>query len=148
MTTTVSRGSGIVSPRSLIWLLHIALPLVGLWLLVAQPALDLVWEDHVSHFWLVLVTAGINVALAILIGEAAHRRSDARLYLVSLSFLTAAGFLSLHALATPAVLIVGPNAGFVLATPIGVVLAGAFALASAAELTPSQARTSFACGRC
>jgi len=141
MATSAARLSGVVSPRSLIWLLHVALPLLGLWLLVAQPTLDLVWEDHVSHFWLVLVTAGINVVLAFLIGEAAHRRSDARLYLVSLSFLTAAGFLSLHALATPAVLIEGPNAGFVLATPIGVVLAGVFALASAVELTPSQATT-------
>jgi class 3 adenylate cyclase len=139
MTATAARSPRIVSARSLIWIFHIALPLLGLWLLLAQPTLDLAWEDHVSHFWLVLVTAGINVGLAILIGEAAHRRDDARLYLVSLSFLTAAGFLSLHALATPAVLIRGPNAAFVVATPIGVVLAGIFALASAAELSPGRA---------
>ena len=139
MTTTVATRSGIVSPRSLIWLFHIGLPLAGLWLLLAQPQVDLVWEDHFWHFWLVLATAGINVVLAILIGEAAHRRADARLYLVSLSFLTAAGFLSLHALATPSIILTGPNAGFLLATPIGLVVAGGFALASAVDLTPSQA---------
>ena len=139
MTTTLARPSGTVSPRSLIWLLHVALPLLGLWLLLAQPQLDLVWEDHFAHFWLVLVAAGINVVLAILIGEAAYRREDARLYLVSLSFLTAAGFLSLHALATPAVILIGPNAGFLLATPIGLLLAGVFALASAIELPPKRA---------
>jgi adenylate cyclase len=139
MSATVSAASGLVSPRSLIWFLHIALPLVGLWLLIARPQLDLVWEDHLAHFWLVFLTAAISVVLAILIGEAAYRRSDARLYLVSLSFLTAAGFLSLHALATPGAILTGANAEFVVATPIGLLLAGVFAVASAADLSPSQA---------
>ena len=138
MSTIVAGASRAISTRSLIWLFHVALPMLGLWLLVAQPQLDLAWEDHFWHFWLVFVTAAIDVALAILIGEAAHRRADARLYLVSLSFLTAAGFLALHALATPAVILASSNAGFLLATPIGVALAGLFALASARELTASQ----------
>jgi adenylate cyclase len=127
-----------LSPRSLIWLFHVALPIVGLWLLVTRPQLDLIWEDHVAHFWLVLITAGINVGLAFLVGQAAYNRQDARLYLVSLAFLCAAGFFSLHALATPAVILGGPNAGFVVATPVGIVLAGLFALASSFEYTPAQ----------
>jgi len=45
----------------------------------------------------------------------------------------------LHALATPSVLL-GPNAGFELATPFGLVVAGAFAAASAIELGPVRAR--------
>jgi adenylate cyclase len=137
--TATSWTASSVSPRSLIWLFHVGLPLAGLGLLLARPEVDLAWEDHVAHFWLVLVTAGINVALAVVVGEAAYRRSDARLYLVSLTFLCAAGFLSLHALATPAVLLDGPNAGFVVATPLGVFLAGLFALGSAVELSPEQA---------
>jgi class 3 adenylate cyclase len=48
------------------------------------------------------------------------------------------GFLGLHALATPGVLL-GPNAGFELATPFGLVVAGAFAAAGAAELSPERA---------
>jgi len=49
---------------------------------------------------------------------------------VSLAFLSAAGFLGLHALATPKVLLDTPNAGFTLATPVGVALASVFAFLS------------------
>ena len=57
-----------------------------------------------------------------------------RLFLVSMVLLTSAGFLALHALATPGVVLAGPNGGFMLATPVGLVLASAFAAASALEL--------------
>ena len=105
------------------------LPLVGLAVLLVEPSLDLVWENHPAHFWLVLTAAAINVALGYAVGVAARRRRDARLFLVSLAFVSAAGFLGLHALATPGVLI-GKNAGFELATPVGLVVAGVFAAAS------------------
>ncbi len=114
----------------------LALPLAGLGLLLAAPDLDVRWEDHPSHFWLVLLAAGTNVVLAVVTGDAAGRRGDARLLLVSLAFLAAAGFLGLHALATPQVLLDTPNAGFVVATPVGLLVAGAFAAASALELSP------------
>jgi adenylate cyclase len=64
---------------------------------------------------------------------AARRRGDRRVHLVSLGFLAASGFLALHALATPQVLLEEPNLGFVIATPVGLVLAGAFAALSALE---------------
>ena len=63
------------------------------------------WEDHPSHFWLVLATAAVSTTLAFATSGIALRRADARLFLISLSFLAAAGFLSLHALATPGVLL-------------------------------------------
>ena len=50
--------------------LLLALPVVGLALLLARPDLDIVWEHHPSHFWLVLVTALVNVALAYITNEA------------------------------------------------------------------------------
>ncbi|MDQ3870237.1 MAG: adenylate/guanylate cyclase domain-containing protein, partial [Chloroflexota bacterium] len=131
--------AAVVSPRALIWALHMALSLVGLWLLLVRPELDVVWEDHLAHFWLVLAVALLNVGLAWLVNRAARQRSDARLYLVSLAFLTAAGFLALHALATPRVVVGGPNAGFVIASPVGLFLASGFAAASAIELGPSRA---------
>jgi adenylate cyclase len=118
------------------WLLPLALPLVGLALLLARPETDAHWEDHPAHFWLVLVTALISVGLGYLTGEAARRLNDARLFLVSLAFVTSAGFLGLHALATPGVLLEKPNAGFVVATPVGLVIAGVFAAASALDLSP------------
>ena len=71
---------------------------------------------------------------------AARRWRDARLFLISLAFIAASGFLGLHALATPGVLLAGPNAGFELATPVGLVIAGAFAAASAVELSTGRAR--------
>ena len=85
---------------------------------LARPALDGTWENHAAHFWLVLTAAALNVAFGYAVGSAAGRRRDARLLLVSLAFVSGAGFLGLHALATPGVLI-GKNAGFELATPVG-----------------------------
>ena len=55
--------------------------------------------------------AAINVALAIQVSRAASLRSDARLLLVGYAFLIAAGFLLLHALATPGVIVAGANVG-------------------------------------
>ena len=107
-------------------------------LVLAHPAVDESWENHPAHFWLVLTAAAINVALGYAVGVAARRRRDARLFLVSLAFVSAAGFLGLHALATPGVLI-GKNAGFELATPVGLVVAGVFAAASGLPLRAGAA---------
>jgi class 3 adenylate cyclase len=109
----------------------LTLPLAGLVLLLAVPELDVRWEHHPSHFWLVLSVALVNMVLGLLTSEAASQRRDSRLFLVSLALLSSAGFLGLHALATPGVLLEGPNAGFQIATPIGLVLAAVFAAASA-----------------
>ena len=119
------------------WLIPLALPLVGLVLLLREPKLDVHWEHHPAHFWLVLITALISVVLGYLSGEAARRLDDARLFLVSLAFVTSAGFLALHALATPGVLLEKKNAGFIVATPVGLAIASIFAAASALNLSPS-----------
>jgi adenylate cyclase len=116
------------------WLLLLALPLLGLGLLIARPELDLEWKHQPSHFWLVLTVAAVNVALAYFTNDAAMRRGDARLVLISLAFGTSAGFLGLHALATPGVLLPGSNLGFVIATPVGLTIAAALAAASALPL--------------
>jgi adenylate cyclase len=116
----------------------LAAPLAGLLILLLQPDYDVMWEHHPAHFWLVLSTALTCVGLGVAIGVVADRRGDARLALVSLAMLASAGFLGLHALATPSVLLVGPNVGFVVATPIGLVLASAFAVASASNVTETR----------
>jgi class 3 adenylate cyclase len=110
----------------------VAIPVVLLVVLLAQPDADGAWESHPAHFWLVLAAAASSVALGVAVSAAARRRRDARLFLVSLGFLASASFLGLHALATPGVLL-GKNAGFELATPVGLALAAAFAAASALE---------------
>ena len=92
---------------SLAAVVALALPVLGLGLLLARPELDVQWEHHPSHFWLVLATAALSVVLALGTNEAAGRRADGRIILVSLAFLVSAGFLGLHALATPGVLLRG-----------------------------------------
>ena len=116
--------------RIALWAVLVALPVLGLCLLLWQPALDVRWEHHPAHFWLVLGVALVNGILAFTMGEAAHRRGDARLFLISLAFLASAGFLGLHALATPGVLLEGRNAGFVIAMPIGLVVGSVFSAVS------------------
>jgi class 3 adenylate cyclase len=116
-----------------------AVPLLVLWLLLARPRFDGLWEQHVAHFWLISIVALVNTVLGFRMSEEARRRSDARLFLVAMAFLCSAGFLALHALATPNVIITGKNAGFVIATPVGLVLAAAFAGASSLEIPPRAA---------
>jgi adenylate cyclase len=117
----------------------LALPVAGFLLLLVAPDTDAHWEHHPAHFWLVLSTALVNVVLGLAASEAARRRGDARAALVSLAFLTSAGFLALHALATPGSLVEGKNTGFVIATPVGLVVASVFAALSAVELAPAFA---------
>jgi adenylate cyclase len=128
-------------PRAWLLAVFLAVPLAGLALLLAVPDIDVEWEHHPSHFLLVLVVALINVGLAIVTSEAAHRRSDARLFLVSLALITSSGFLGLHALATPEVLLDEPNVGFAIATPFGLLLASVFAAASAVEIRSARGAT-------
>ena len=119
--------------------LLLILPLLGLAVLIARPELDLEWEHQPSHFWLVLIAAAVNVVLAYLTNAAAGRYHDARLILISLAFLASAGFLGLHALATPGVLLHEPNVGFAIATPVGLIIASVFAALSATPLAGPRA---------
>src|SRR6266516_5887550 len=109
--------------RGVMWAFHVALPALGLWLVVARPPTDAHWEHHASHLWLIAAVAALNVGLAVAVLRASQRRADGRLYLVGCAFLTGAGFLGLHALATPGVLLSHPNEGFALAAPFGLLVA-------------------------
>jgi class 3 adenylate cyclase len=111
------------------------LPLAGFLLLLLVPSADQHWQHGPAHFWLIFLTALVNVVLGLAASEAARRRRDARAFLVSLAFLVSAGFLALHALATPGSLVEGRNVGFVIATPIGLVLASCFAAVSSLTLS-------------
>ena len=136
MAAAVPRRAGL---RVVVWAFHLALPLLGLWLLLARPQLDARLEHHAGHFVLVVSVAAVNVALGARMSEVARQRADARLFLVSLVFLSSAGFLLLHALATPGVLLPSRNAGFAIATPVGLLLAACFAAVSGIGLTPPRA---------
>jgi class 3 adenylate cyclase len=109
-------------------------PLALLALFLIASGIDYRWESHVAHFWLVLAAALVTLGLGYAVSATARSRRDARLFLISLAFIASFGFLALHALATPNVLL-GANAGFELATPVGLVVAALLAAASALELS-------------
>ena len=114
-------------------------PLALLVVLRLRPSLDVLWQNHPAHFWIVLAASVIATMLGYSVTVAARQRHDARLFVVSLAFIAGAGFLGLHALATPGVL-VGPNAGFELATPVGLVVGSMFAAISAIDFAPTTSR--------
>jgi adenylate cyclase len=125
---------------SIAFAIALAVPIVGVAWLLAAPEADGHWDHQPSHFWLVLGTAVIAAILGWSVGSSARRRSDGRLFLVSMSFTSAAAFLGLHALATPRVLVSGANTGFVVAVPTGLAIAGAFGVWSAIPLDGRRAR--------
>jgi class 3 adenylate cyclase len=118
-----------------VWIAALIAPAAVFVILLARPQADRVWENHPAHFWTVLTAAAASFAVGWAVSSAGRRRRDARLFLVSLACLASAGFLGLHALATPGVLL-GKNAGFELATPVGLMIASAFAAVSAVEFGP------------
>ena len=125
--------------RTLFAAAALVFPLAGLFLLLGEPRLDVMWQNESGHFWLVLAAALTSFGVGLLMAEAAGRRADARVLLVALAFLTGSAFLGLHALATPGVLLAGKNAGFQVASAVGLLLASGFAAASAFPWRPSQA---------
>src|SRR3712207_2100607 len=125
----------------------LAVPLGGLALLLARPSMDETWEHHPSHFWLVLTSAAVAAVLAYATGAAAAHRGDARVLFVSVAMLAPAGFLALHALATPAVLLPAPNPGFVVATPFGILVGSVAAAWSTLDLEGPRAVSAVRQGR-
>jgi adenylate cyclase len=123
-----------LTPNAAGWALALLVPLAGFVLLLARPHWDVHWENHRTHFWLVFLVAIVNTVVGLVLSEAARRRSDARVFLVALAFLASAGFLALHALATPGILLAGKNTGFVIATPVGLFLGACFAALSTLEI--------------
>jgi adenylate cyclase len=125
----------------------LAVPLAGLALLRLQPPLDIMWQHQPSHFWLVFGAALLSAITAYATGSAASERADARVMFVSLAFLSAAGFLALHALATPRVLVAVPSAGFNLSTPVGMAIGSLFAVGSAGNIDGSRSVAALQVGR-
>jgi adenylate cyclase len=117
---------------------------VGLASLLARSMLDPGWTNHRVQFVLFLSVATVDFVLAYAAGEAAPRRGGARVLLISLAFLATGGFLGLHAVATPGIF-TSAHAGFKVAIPVGLLVAWAFAVASA--FVDARHRQELRCGR-
>jgi class 3 adenylate cyclase len=107
------------------------LPLVGLVSLFLRQQLDPEWTSRRLHFVSFVAVGGGAMTLAYLAGQAADRRGDARVFLLSLAFLATGGFLAVHAIGTPGVLLYNDLPGFKIAIPAGLLVAALFACASA-----------------
>jgi len=125
----VSRVSHLIAPAA--WIVASTLPLVGLVSLFLRRELDPAWEDPRLHFVLFLAVGGGAVTLAYLAGQAADRRGDARVSLLSLAFLATGGFLAVHAIGTPGILVNDELPGFAFAIPAGMAIGAVFASATA-----------------
>jgi class 3 adenylate cyclase len=108
-----------------------ALPLIGLASLLLRRQIDPHVENYQAHFTVFGAVGAVALVLGYLAGEAANRRSDARVLLLSLAFMTTGGFLALHAYGTPGVLFSRERAGFQIAIPVGLLASAGFAAASA-----------------
>jgi adenylate cyclase len=113
------------------WIVASTLPLIGLVSLFLRRQLDPAWESPRLHFVLFLAVGGGAFTLAYLAGQAADRRGDARVFLLSLAFLATGGFLAVHAIGTPEILLNDELPGFKAAIPAGMVIGAVFACASA-----------------
>ena len=113
------------------WTVALALPVIGLVSLFLRARLDPEWTSSRLHFVLFLAVGGGAFILAYFAGRAAERRGDARVFLLSLAFRATAGFLAIHAIGTPGVLLNNDLPGFRVAIPVGLLVAALFAGASA-----------------
>jgi len=108
-----------------------ALPLIGLVSLLLRTELDPRIENYRVHFVVFGFVGGVALILGYAAGEAANRRGDARVLLLSLAFMATGGFLALHALGTKQVLFDQEYSGFMVAIPVGLLVSALFAGASA-----------------
>jgi adenylate cyclase len=107
------------------------LPLVGLVSLLLRSELDPHIENYRAHFVVFGLVGTVAFILGYAAGEAANRRGDARVLLLSLAFMATGAFLGLHALGTQHVLFTREYSGFMVAIPVGLLVIAVFALASA-----------------
>ena len=111
--------------------LAVTLPLVGFVSLLLRSQLDPQFHNHQAHFVIFGLVGGVAFALGYAAGEAANRRGDARVLLLSLAFMATGGFMGLHAFGTAGVLFSESRAGFQIAIPVGLLVSGFFAAGSA-----------------
>jgi len=69
------------------------------------------WNSPAGHFWIVSAASIVCAFLALAVGIAASRTSNARVLIIALSFLVMAGVFSIHGLATPGFLLEAANRG-------------------------------------
>jgi adenylate cyclase len=124
-------GGGRAKAIVLAGLVGAVLPLVGLVSLLLRSHLDPHFENYRLHFLVFGLVGAVAFILGYAAGEAANRRGDARVLLLSLAFMATGGFLGLHALGTHEILFSEELTGFQVAIPVGLLVSAVFAAGSA-----------------
>jgi class 3 adenylate cyclase len=120
-----------VRPGGVAVVVGLCLPLAGLVFLLRPDFAALQWTGPGLHFVVFLAVGFTAASLSLVAGDAARRRGDARVFLLSLAFLSTSGFMALHAAGTQHVLTHASLPGFTVAISVGLLVASPFALASA-----------------
>jgi adenylate cyclase len=116
----------------------LCLPLVGLLSLLQIDYEHWHWTNPPFHFVLFLAVGATAASLSLVTAEAARRRGDARVLLLSLGFLSTSGFMALHAIGTADVLVEESLPGFTIAISAGLLLAAVFAvMAALVDVSPT-----------
>jgi class 3 adenylate cyclase len=131
MVVTVDRQRARSAAAVIVGVLAAALPLIGLFSLLLRSRLDPHFENYRAHFVVFGVVGAVAFVLGYAAGEAANRRGDARVLLLSLAFMATGGFMGLHAIGTHGVLFSKEYSGFQVAIPVGLLVSASFAAASA-----------------
>ena len=135
----IARPVRALPSRALLWVFHLALPLVALAML-AFRGIDILLEDHVIHLWLIAGAAGVSVVLAATVGDATttptRRPTDAGRIRLRGRRGRVRCARHRHARRAPR-----RAERRLLSTPLGLVAAGAFMLVASLDLPRPQAST-------
>jgi signal transduction histidine kinase len=133
-------GATLSRQRSLWLALLLAGPLILL-TLVWNPALDqAIIHDPLTHVLITLFASVLGVILALLVLYVANRAQDARVFLIGIGFLTAAGIFITHSISTPNVLMTGRGSATGTSALLSLVLASFFFALSGLNIGPQLNR--------
>lgn len=140
----VRRSVGSFGPtRDMVgWLLVVAVPSIGLAVLLRNPSLDVRWELPWVHLYLVTGIGIMGVILSLLITRVAVHTQNTRIVILALAFFAIGIFLVVHALATPGTLIPFSSTGSKNAIIIGFLFCSVLLAASGPTLPRRWQRVS------
>ncbi len=118
----------------------LVVPAAGFVLLRTRADLDGALVAPEQHFYIVSAVSLMSAALALMAAIAALRLANERLILLSLSFLSMAGFFSVHGLATPSFILEHEYHVIGFSARLSLVASAAFLAASAVGLPSGLAR--------
>lgn len=108
----------------------LAVPLIFLGVMLANPGMDHSWYSNSFHFWVVSAASLLAAFACLLLIISARTMRETRIMFLALSFFTLGMLFSVHGLATPGVLFDEPYASLGRSPWLATLGAGVFATLS------------------